>query len=623
MADGPAGAPRRAPEIDLGNAGGGGRGVGTLGPWLAWAVVFADLGTSIYYVPNVLYGQLGALAPAFVFVVTIAFVLVAAEHLEVAHRFRAGGGVAAAIEAFGVRVGVVSGALMITAYLLAIALTVVTAMHHVTAVFPAWEWEALAFSAVAIPALGFASWRGVSWMARMALGGALAVVGAQIWLLFEVARRISASDLVAMLVEVGQVGELPWTQIASGLAAAWLAFSGLESLGQIAPSLREPRTQVIRKTTALLIGSVLVTVPLFTALAVQAASRHGIEPQGALMAAVALDYGGRPLQIAVSLTGAFLLLLAAKFAFIGCFNVFHILGEHGYLPAVLARSDSYEKAPRGAALLVTACALALTLLSGGQPRSLAALFAFGLLGSYVITSISLDVIRWRERRLGPAFVLGLLASLALLLPWVTSWLTKPKATLYGALGTGAILVIALFTHRGWIRSGRFGFLTAARAEESATALSTAVEVLTLKEADELREAYPSTTLIAVRGPNPGLCREAARRARGVGDAAVFVIYVDEIPGFLFPARRGPSREALRVLRAASAEIRDAGLEPIPIWRLAHDAGASIAEAAESLGAKSVFIGTTQRGAVWHFLQGSVLKRLIKELPDDIHVVICQ
>src|SRR5687767_7130644 len=69
-----------------------GKGIGSLGPLLAWAVVFADLGTSIYYVPGVLYAQLGPVASAFVLVTTVAFVLVALEHLEVAHRYPAGGG---------------------------------------------------------------------------------------------------------------------------------------------------------------------------------------------------------------------------------------------------------------------------------------------------------------------------------------------------------------------------------------------------------------------------------------------------------------------------------------------------------------------------------------------------
>jgi hypothetical protein len=130
-------------------------------------------------------------------------------------------------------------------------------------------------------------------------------------------------------------------------------------------------------------------------------------------------------------------------------------------------------------------------------------------------------------------------------------------------------------------------------------------------------------MVALRGPNRDLCIEAARRARGAGDAAVYIIFVDEIPGLFFPPRTGPSVEALDVLDAAVSDINKAGMEAVPIWRIAHDAGASIAEAAEELAVRCVLVGTTARSAVWQFLRGDVLKELIRELPDPIHVVICE
>ncbi len=40
--------------------------IGQLGPLLCWAVVFADIGSSIYYVPGILYGRVGNLAGFFV-----------------------------------------------------------------------------------------------------------------------------------------------------------------------------------------------------------------------------------------------------------------------------------------------------------------------------------------------------------------------------------------------------------------------------------------------------------------------------------------------------------------------------------------------------------------------------
>lgn len=617
--------PRRSIAIDLAkSADGRGKGVGTLGPILAWALVFADVGTAVYYVPGVLYRQVGGLASAFVLLTTFAFVIVALEHLEVAHRYPdGGGGIAAAVEAFGPRAGVLSGAFLVSAYLLTIAISVVTAIHYLATLGLPWPSTLVALSALFIGLLGAWGWVGVRSIARLIAIAALAAVAVDVVLITSVALHLSPAEWVDLFDNVLHPLRLGWADAATGFTGAWLAYSGLETLGQLAPSVREPRRRTIRIATALVIGSVLLTVPLFAALAVEAATAGKIGSHSAMLAAVAASFGGHRLHIAVAVTGAVLLLLAAKVAFLGCYHVFREVGEHGYLPAAIARSQSAHAAPRGAVIVITAGAIALVVGTRADPRMLANLFAFGLLGSYTITSVSLDVLRWREGRRGLSFWLGVLATLAVVVPWVVSWLTKLNATLYGAAVAGLFLSVAFVTRKGWIRSGRFGFLKASRAEESAADLSTALEVLTLNEAEALKQSYPSSTLLAVRGSNPRLCAEASRRARGLGDAAVYVLFVDEIPGFLFPPRRGPSAEALRVLRAAVRDLRTHGIDAVPIWRLAHDAGASIAEAAEKLGASCVMLGTTHRSAVSHFLQGSVLKRLVAELPEPVHVVICE
>src|SRR2546428_3579793 len=66
---------------------------GRLGPFLCWAVVFADIGTSIYYVPGILYGQVGLHAALFVGMIAIVFVLLAIKYAEVTVRYPEGGGV--------------------------------------------------------------------------------------------------------------------------------------------------------------------------------------------------------------------------------------------------------------------------------------------------------------------------------------------------------------------------------------------------------------------------------------------------------------------------------------------------------------------------------------------------
>lgn len=612
---------RPAPEIEL--AGPSTRGVGHLGPLLAWAVVFADLGTSVFYVPGILYAQVGALAPVYVLIATVAFVFVALEHLEIAYRYpKGGGGVAAAVEAFSPRVGVVSGALMVSAYLLTITISVVSALHYISALYP-WPHEIQILSCVAILLLAFLHWIGIRELARLALIFGVATLVVEGALIAAVVVQLTPADWTQLWDTLNQFRAIRPTDMATGVAGAWLAYSGIESLGQLAPAVREPRRRVIRIAATLVVLSVLITVPLFTALAVEAAQASKIAPQGALLAPVALKYGGTGLLVALTFTGSGLLLIAANIGFIGCYNVFKTVSEHGYLPALIAERHKRFGTPRRAIVVITVAALILVLSTRADLLRLGKIFAFGLLGSYAITSISLNVLRWRERRRGLLFVIGVIASLLLLIPWVTSWFTKPEAALYGACVTGLQLGVAFVTHRGWIRSGRFGYIRASAAERAAADQPSCGELVTLEEAAALKHTYPSSTLVALRGPNSNLCREAVRRARGAGDGAVYVIFVDEIPGLFFPPRTGPSEDALEVLNAAVAYINKEGMEAVPLWRIAHNAGASIAEAAEELAVTCVMMGTTHRSTVWQFLRGDVLKQLIAELPDPIHVVICE
>ena len=64
---------------------------GRLGALLAWSVVFADIGTSIYYVPGLLFRELGGTSPspaaAFVLATGIAFIFLSLKYVDVAARY--------------------------------------------------------------------------------------------------------------------------------------------------------------------------------------------------------------------------------------------------------------------------------------------------------------------------------------------------------------------------------------------------------------------------------------------------------------------------------------------------------------------------------------------------------
>ena len=613
---------RPAPEIELDRP--AGRGVGYLGPALAWAVVFADLGTSVYYVPAILYAQVGGLAPVFVLVAAVAFVFVALGHLEIARRYpKGGGGVAAASEAFGPRVGVISGALMVSAYLLTIAITVVTALHYISVIRP-FAYEIPVLSVVALLLLGTLHWVGVRELPRVALSMAIVALACEAALVWAVLAQVPTLHWPVFWTSFKDMAGQGWTETATGFAAAWLAFSGLESLGQLAPALREPRRRVLRIVAVLVVVSLVVTVPMFTVIAVEAAQASGIGPHPALLAAVAQAYGGRALLIAVSLSGAGFLLVGANVAFIGCYNVFKAVGELGYLPAALAARHKRYGTPRVAIIVITVATVLLVITTGASCSGWARCSRSACSARTRSRRSAWRSIAWREKRRGraadhrravepgaadpvgdqpgsPSRCRRCTASPS---PGC-SWRSRSSRTGAGS-GRGASVTCARRRPSGRRRPGRPPTRSSRWKRRSRCGART-------RRRRWWRCAGPTRTCAARRpGARAG---RATRRSTSSSSTRSRGCSSRRAPG--------PSDDALEVLDAAVKDITAEKMEAVPIWRLAHNPGASIAEAAEELGVRCVLMGTTARSAVWSFLRGDVLKELLSELPEQVHVVICE
>ena len=239
-----------------------------------------------------------------------------------------------------------------------------------------------------------------------------------------------------------------------------------------------------------------------------------------------------------------------------------------------------------------------------------------------MNSVGLDRIRWQERKRSLTFFLGVFTSVLVVGAWCINLVHKRSATLFGGSVTLIGLAIAYAVRHGYLGGAKKGYLTPEAAERAASQLPGAVDILTVEEALDMRAVYRSTTLVAMRAPNLRLFQEATARVRGSGEQAVYLIFVDEIPGLFFPPKVGPSREAKEVLASGVEYFRQADIVAVPLWRMAHDAGASVAGAARRLGVGAVLVGTSQRSAVWHLLRGNILKSLVADLPNETRVWIC-
>ena len=92
-------------------------------------------------------------------------------------------------------------------------------------------------------------------------------------------------------------GATPWP-ILVGFGSSWLAFSGLESISQIAPALHEPRERTALRAILLVIAAVLITSPLITAFETALLDTARANPDQFLYV-LGVDYGNRALALAI------------------------------------------------------------------------------------------------------------------------------------------------------------------------------------------------------------------------------------------------------------------------------------------------------------------------------------
>src|SRR5579863_3676797 len=182
-----------------------------LGPLLCWAVVFADVGTSIYYVPGILYGNVGDLAGFFVMLTMSVFVLLTLKYAEVTHRFPQGGGVVTvAAQAINHWVGALGGMFILVDYFLTSAISSLSGIQYFSVVLPAIGPSIKLPVVGAIQAiilfitigvlilLGILNWVGVSESAKVSLIGAIIAFLSDIAILITVFTHMSLATFLAL-----------------------------------------------------------------------------------------------------------------------------------------------------------------------------------------------------------------------------------------------------------------------------------------------------------------------------------------------------------------------------------------------------------------------------------------
>jgi amino acid transporter len=489
-----------------------------LSAFLCWAVVFADIGTSVYYTPGILYNTpgIGRLAGLFVSMTMVAFILLAIKYAEVSVRFPEGGGVVTvSARALNPWFGALGGMFILVDYFLTAAISSLSGLQYFQDIIPAIAPYVLPATIIVLVLLGALNWWGIKESAVVSAVIAVAAFVSDMVIIAAVLLWVPLPTIGALIGEMFHGGQLTGVTLLTGFAGAFLAFSGLESISQLSPVMRLPR----RKTVTIALGIVVITVGLtsplltiFSTLLLDGQHNNllahpvpNIDPNQ-FISQLGQAYGGPILGTATAITASALLIFASNTAIIGAYHVFMALSHMSFFPKAVLKLEPRRGTPLYSIMLATGIPVVILILAQGQIDLLGQLYAFGLLGAFALTCISLDVLRFRELRgkrqiafheeeeydapayasleadhldeielgastttptagrrfahlwhkIGPRvnFVVGVLTTLMVATAWVTNLIVKRDATIFGGGLTMIGMAIAIWHYRREESSGR-------------------------------------------------------------------------------------------------------------------------------------------------------------------------
>jgi APA family basic amino acid/polyamine antiporter len=430
-----------------------------LGPVALASVAYGEVGSSLFFALGIVALYALGFTPWVLLVVGLLFLVVALSYAEgTAALPEAGGGAMFVRRAFNDPAGFIAGWALFLDYLIVIALAAFFTSNYLG---HAAGWEALRRSpwdlvvGVAVIVAVATVWLGgrrrfIRRLARIAVALALAthVLIAVLGLAF-----LASADALGHGVDLGTAPT--WREIAFALPVAMLAYTGLETVANLAAETRDPARTLPRGLLAG-IGAVITfsfVIGIVGISAYPAEGRAGTElatewQRAPLVGIVAAMEGDLPtglvdvLRVAVGAAGVVVLVAAVATAIAGAGRLAYSLGQHAMLPHAFAVLSRRTLLPWPAIAAAAAVAVALLIAAdraGDADTILASLYSFGILLAFTAAQLAIVRLRFREPALGRPFRVPLNVRFG--------GAHVPLLALLGAVLTFALWIAALATHQ--------------------------------------------------------------------------------------------------------------------------------------------------------------------------------
>jgi len=379
-------------------------GVGAL-----FAAAYGNVGSSIYYALGVVAGYALGLTPLTFMISGLIFASTAATYIEATVMYpEAGGSSSFARHAFNELVSFIAGWGQMLNYIITAAISAFSVMHYL-AVFWAPLGEApwdIAGSIMVIALLGALNVKGTQESARLNLVLAVGDLMTQVILVaIGIALVLSPHTLITNV----HLGVAPsWGNFALGIAVGMVAYTGIETISNMAEEARDAERTVVRSAqfvVAAVIGLyALLPIVALSAMPVTSdaaghfhtalGSRYADDPVLGIVQNLGLSGGiANFLRYYVGILAAVILLIATNAGLIGLSRLTYSMGHYRQLPERLRQIHPRFKTPY-VAIIVFSIVAAITILPG-QLAFLATLYSFGAMLSFTIAHVS--VLRLRAK----------------------------------------------------------------------------------------------------------------------------------------------------------------------------------------------------------------------------------
>src|SRR5664280_270603 len=395
------------------------RSVGVSG---LFATAYGNVGSSIYYALGLVAAHALGLTPLVFMFAGGLFVLTAKTYAEGAAMFpEAGGSSSFARHAFNDVVSFFAGWALSLDYIITIAISAFFVPHYLGAFFPALTHNPgdIIGGLVTIVLLAGLNIRGLGESAKLNLFLAIADLCTQVLL---VGLGLVLVFSPSLLIDQVHLGLAPsWTQLIFALSVAMVAYTGIETVSNMAEEAKDPGHDIPKSVNLVLIAVLGVYAGIsVVALSALPVIHHGVGFSPALAesykhAGYATALGGHfendPVLGIVSRLGlhgtvltlakayvgvlaATILFIATNAGLIGISRLSWSLSEHRQLPTLFSSLHPRFRTPWFTIVFLSL--IAGLLILPGETTLLGNLYSFGAILSFTTAHVSVVALRYKE-----------------------------------------------------------------------------------------------------------------------------------------------------------------------------------------------------------------------------------